>query len=600
MDANVSMVLSLLTGVALFLFGMSAMSDGLKKVAGNKMEIILYRLTNTPLKGFLLGTAVTCAVQSSSAATVMVIGFVNSGMMKFTQAIAVILGANIGTSITGWIVSLSYVEGAGWASYFSSTTITAVVAVAGLLLHMFAKKDVLKDTGSILLGFAVLMAGMSMMSGAVAPLRSDPVFIDTMVALNNPILACLFGIVFAAILQSSSAAVGVIQALSTTGAITFTGAFPLVMGIGIGASFPVLLAAMGSSRAGQRTSLAYLVVSILGMLLGSLIYYPLEAAGVLHLQNLVMDPFSIAAANTIFRAVTMTIMLPFVRAIRSLIMVLLPVSEAEQEDQPDFEKLDARLLQNPEIAYERAMEVMDGMAKKARKNVHRAIRLLEDYSDEGYRKVEHLEKTLNKYEDKLGKYLVAIMSTSISQDQSRSISKSLQAIADFESIGDYALEIADLARSVSQKKESFSLEARDELAVISAAVEESIDVTVQSFLEDDAATVRKVFPLRELVGLSADEVKKRHIRRLQEGRCSMEMGFVQSEVLVNMQRIVEHCANIALDTVKQSEQNFNVHRFLRKYQEQTRSEYADMLQEYEIKYSISQDPAAQAEPAVGS
>ena len=229
MDENVSMVLSLLTGVALFLFGMSSMSDGLKKVAGNKMEMILYKLTNTPLKGFLLGTAVTCAVQSSSAATVMVIGFVNSGMMKFTQAIAVILGANIGTSITGWIVSLSYVEGAGWASYFSSTTITAVVAVAGMLLHMFAKKDVLKHTGSILLGFAVLMAGMSMMSGAVAPLRTNPVFIDTMVALNNPLLAGLFGIAFAAILQSSSAAVGVIQALSTTGAITFQGAFPMVI-----------------------------------------------------------------------------------------------------------------------------------------------------------------------------------------------------------------------------------------------------------------------------------------------------------------------------------------------------------------------------------
>lgn len=342
MDENVSMVLSLLTGVALFLFGMSSMSDGLKKVAGNKMEMILYKLTNTPLKGFLLGTAVTCAVQSSSAATVMVIGFVNSGMMKFTQAIAVILGANIGTSITGWIVSLSYVEGAGWASYFSSTTITAAVAVAGMLLHMFAKKDVLKSTGAILLGFAVLMAGMSMMSGAVAPLRTNPVFINTMVALNNPLLAGLFGIAFAAVLQSSSAAVGVIQALSTTGAITFQGAFPMVMGIGIGASFPVLLAAMGSSRAGQRTSLAYLVVSILGMLLGALIYYPLEMTGILGLNAMVMDPFTIAATNTLYRFITMTLMLPAVRGIRSLIMLLLPVSAAEQEDQPDFEKLDSR------------------------------------------------------------------------------------------------------------------------------------------------------------------------------------------------------------------------------------------------------------------
>ncbi len=425
------------------------------------------------------------------------------------------------------------------------------------------------------------MAGMSMMSGAVAPLRTNPVFIDTMVALNNPLLAGLFGIAFAAILQSSSAAVGVIQALSTTGAITFQGAFPMVMGIGIGASFPVLLAAMGSSRAGQRTSLAYLVVSVLGMVLGALVYYPLEMLGVLHLNDLVMDPFTIAATNTLFRAITMTLMLPAVHGVRALIMLLMPVTEAEKEDQPDFEKLDSRLLQNPELAYQRAMEVMEGMALKAQKNVHRAIRLL--------------EKTLNKYEDKLGKYLVAIMSMAISEDQSRSISKSLQAIGDFESIGDYALEIANLARSVNQKKENFSLEARDELAIMSAAVEESIDLTVEAFENDDVQSIRRVFPLRELVTVSADEIKKRHIRRLQEGKCSMEMGFIQSEMLVNMQRIVDHCANIALDMVKQAEQDFNVHRFLRKYQEQSRSEYADLLSQYETKYNINQVPHPQEE-----
>ncbi|MCF0258289.1 MAG: Na/Pi cotransporter family protein, partial [Erysipelotrichaceae bacterium] len=250
MNENVSMVLTLLTGVALFLFGMSAMSDGLKKVAGNKMELILYKLTNSPLKGFLLGTAVTCVIQSSSAATVMVVGFVNSGMMKVTQAIGVILGANIGTSITGWIVSMSYIDGAGWASYFSSTTITAVVALIGVGLKLFAKKEVLKNTGNIFLGFAVLMSGMSMMSGAVSPLRSNPVFLDMMSTLTNPFISGAFGILFAGILQSSSAAVGVVQALSTTGAITFNGAFPLIMGIGVGASFPVLLAAVGSSKNG--------------------------------------------------------------------------------------------------------------------------------------------------------------------------------------------------------------------------------------------------------------------------------------------------------------------------------------------------------------
>ena len=586
MNETVGMILSLLTGVALFIFGMSSMSDGLKKVAGNKMEMVLYRLTNTPLKGFLLGAAVTCVIQSSSAATVMVVGFVNSGMMKFTQALGVVLGANIGTSITGWIVSLSYVDGAGWASYFSSTSITAVVAIIGLGCKMFAKKDTVKDFGTILLGFAVLMSGMSMMSGAVAPLRSNPVFIDAMTALNNPFLSLGFGIIFAGILQSSSAAVGVIQALSTTGAITFQGAFPLVMGIGIGASFPVLLASVGSSPAGKRTSYSYLIIAILCAILGMVIYYPLEALGVFHLGDVVMDPFSIALVNSSFRIITNTVLLPFVRAIRKLIMMIIPVDKAETEDQPDFEKLDERLLSNPDIAYERAMEVMNGMAKKARKNVHRAIRLLDHYSPENYKKVVELEKTLNKYEDKLGKYMVKIMSSGISMKQSQMISKSLQVMGDFESIGDYARNIADVAKQINQGKEKFSLAATDEISVISAAVEESIDLTTECFENDDSETIRKVFPLRELVNMSTNEIKKRHLKRLQEGLCSMEMGFTQNELLQNMQHLVEHCANVALDQVKMSEEDFNVHRFLRKYQEQTRNEYSEMLKHYETKYSI--------------
>lgn len=586
MNENVGMILSLLTGVALFIFGMSSMSDGLKKVAGNKMEMVLYRLTNTPVKGFLLGAAVTSVIQSSSAATVMVVGFVNSGMMKFTQALGVILGANIGTSITGWIVSLSYVEGAGWAAYFSSTSITAVVAIIGLGCKMFGRKDVVKDFGSILLGFAVLMCGMSMMSGAVSPLRSNPVFIRWMTALNNPILSVLFGILFAGILQSSSAAVGVVQALSTTGAISFQSAFPLIMGIGVGASFPVLLASVGSSRAGKRTSYAYLVISILAMLLGMIVYYPLAVLGVISVGSLVMNPFSIALLNTGFRAITNTVMLPAVKLIRALIMKLIPSTEAETEDQPDFEKLDERLITNPDIAYERAMEVMDGMAKKARKNVHRAIRLLDNYTPEDYNKVVELEKTLNKYENKLGKYMVKIMSSGLTMKQSQMISKSLQAIGDFESIGDYALEVANLAKQIAQGKEKFSLAATDEIAVISAAVEESIDLTCECFENDDSHRVRRVFPLRELVIMSTNEIKKRHMKRLQEGLCSMEMGFVQNELMQNMQHVVEHCANIALDQIKISEADFNVHRFLRKYQEQSRDEYSDLLKHYETKYSI--------------
>lgn len=586
MNENVSMILSLLTGVALFLFGMSSMSDGLKKVAGNKMELILYRLTNTPLKGFLLGTAVTCVIQSSSATTVMVIGFVNSGMMRVTQAIGVILGANIGTSITGWIVSLSFVEGAGWASYFSSSTITAVAAIIGMCLHMFGKKDSQKAFGTIMLGFAVLMAGMSMMSGAVAPLKTNPMFINTMKTLKNPLISLLFGVVVAAVLQSSSAAVGVVQSLSITGVLDMASSFPLVMGIGIGAYFPVMLAAIGANKDGVRTSLIYLIVSVIGAVMGCL-YYPFEMMFQTGLAHMTMDPFSIAALNSIYRIITMTLMLPFVKALKKFVFLLVPADPAEDEDRGDFDKLEQRLLANPNLAYEQAMDVMDGMGRKARKNVLRAIALINDYTPEGYKKVADLEQTLNKYEEKLGKYLVKLTAAGVTYHQSQNISKSLQAIADFEAIGDYALEIADLTKSMKENKQKFSIDALDELNVIAAAAEEAVTITVDSFTTNDIKNIKRVFALRELVSLSASQVKKRHIKRLNAGVCTMELGFVQSDIVSDLQHIVEHCAAIALDVVKETESDFSVHRYLRSYQEEMRPEYLNILHDYEIKYAIN-------------
>lgn len=586
MNDTVSMILGLLTGVALFLFGMSSMSDGLKKVAGNKMEMILYRLTNSPLKGFLLGTAVTCVIQSSSAATVMVIGFVNSGMMKVTQAIGVILGANIGTSITGWIVCMSFLDGAGWASYFSSTTITAVMAIAGMLLQMFSKKDTTKSFGNILLGFAVLMTGMSMMSGAVAPLKTDPTFINAMATLNNPMIALLFGILAAAVLQSSSAAVGVVQSLSVTGALTFQSTFPLVMGIGIGASCPVLLAAVGANKDGVRTSLVYLLTAVLSTLLASVVYYPLEAAGILNMASDVMNPFSIAATNTIFRALTMTAMLPFVKQIEKLVFLIVPADPADEEDLGDFDKLEGRLLANPDLAYQAAMDVMEGMGRKARKNVLRAVTLINDYTPEGYRKVSDLEQTLNKYEEKLGKYLVKLTAAGVTYRESQNISKSLQAIADFEAIGDYALSIADITKSMKEKKQKFSMPALDELNVIAAAAEEAVTITVDNFMSSNVDEIKRVFALSQLVSLSASQIKKRHISRLKAGTCSMEAGFLQADIISDFQRIVDHCAAIALDVVKEAEKDFSVHRYLRAYTTEMRPDYQEMLRQYETKYSI--------------
>lgn len=586
MNSTVSMVLSLLTGVALFIFGMGSMSDGLKKVAGNKMEMILYRLTNSPWKGFLLGAAVTCVIQSSSATTVMVVGFVNSGMMKVTQAIGVILGANIGTSITGWIVCMSFLDGAGWASYFSSSTITAVMAVIGMCMHMFGKRDSIKAFGNILLGFAVLMTGMSMMSGSVAPLKENPQFISMMQTLSNPLISLLFGILAAGVLQSSSAAVGVVQSLSVTGALTFESSFPLIMGIGIGASFPVMLAAIGANKDGVRTALVYLLASIISAVLGCALFYPLEMTHVFSFNQMIMDPFSIAAVNTIFRAVTMTLMLPFTKAIKKLTFVLVPSKPEEEEDLDDFDKLESRLLANPDLAYSAAMDVMDGMGRKARKAVIRSVNLINDFSNEGYRKICDLEQSLNKYEEKLGKYLVKLTAAGVTYRESQNISKSLQAIADFEAIGDYSLTIADQTKAMKEKKEKFSLEALDELNVIAAAAEEAVTVTVNSFMNNDTTEIKRVFALSQLVSLSASQIKKRHMARLKAGTCSMELGFVQADIISCYQRIVDHCAAIALDIVKEAEKDFSIHRYLRQYTTEMQPDYAKMLQHYETKYSI--------------
>ncbi|EOS60296.1 hypothetical protein C815_01539 [Firmicutes bacterium M10-2] len=587
MSENILMALNLLCGVALFLYGMSSMGDGLKKVAGNKLELILYKLTNSPLKGFLLGTAVTAVIQSSSAASVMVVGFVNSGMMKVSQAIGVILGANIGTSITGWIICLSYVpDSGGIASFLSSATITAVVAIIGILLKMFAKKDVYVHLGTIMLGFAVLMTGMSTMSAAVSPLRSNPSFINIMTTLNNPLLGTLFGIAFAALLQSASAAVGVLQALSTTGAIGFGAAYPMILGIGVGASAPVLLAAIGANKNGQRTSFIYLLIAIIGMALGLVGFYGVNTFMHFSFANMVMDPFAIAITNTTYRAVTMALMLPSCKMLERMIFKLVPDQEGDQESTAEFDLLEDRFLSNPDVAYEQSMIVMNGMAKKARKNVDRSLNLLETYTESGYKKVAELEQTLNKYEDKLGSYLIKLTGAGVSEEQGQIINKALQAISDFEKLSDYALDIADTAKGMHEGKLKFSLTATDELTVVSTAIAEMMDITTTGFMTNDAKGIKRVFPLKELVAMNCNEIKKRHVLRLRSGECHTQEGMALYDLLNDMLHIADHCASLALDIIKMDEQEFNLHRFLRRYQEETENEYSDLLHDYEVKYSI--------------
>ncbi len=584
---GVTSILSLLSGVALFLYGMSVMGDSLKKVAGNKLELILYKLTSTPLKGILLGTAVTAIIQSSSATTVMVVGFVNSGMMKVAQSIGIIMGANIGTSVTGWILCLSYIEGSGGiAQLLSTATISAVVAIIGIIFRMVMKKDSYRHVGEIMLGFAILMFGMQTMSGAVAPLKDSETFRSMLTMFTNPAAGILVGILFTAVLQSASASVGILQALSVTGGISFAVALPIVMGIGVGAACPVLMSAIGTNKNGKRTALIYLLNDLFGMLFWSIVFYTLNAIFHFKFMNVVMTPVYIALMNTVFRAATICILSPFIKYIEKLVYILIKDDEEDLDEQKDFDLLEERFLNYPAIAIAQSHTAMNGMARKARKNLSRSVSLLKKYSDEKYQKIEEKEVLIDKYEDKLGTYLMQLTGKELSGDQTKQVSKFLHTISDFERMGDHALNVARTAKELYDKKIVFSDEARYELNVLIAAMKEIVTSTVQAFSRDDLQMAARIEPLRELIGMLCDELKMRHVDRLQSGKCEISQGFAFNDLLTNIERVSDHCSNVAVAMIELESRNFDTHEYLKSVREMRNTEYKRYFEEYEQKYSI--------------
>ena len=584
---GVTSILSLLSGVALFLYGMSVMGDSMKKVAGNKLEMILYKLTSTPLKGILLGTAVTAIIQSSSATTVMVVGFVNSGMMKVAQSIGIIMGANIGTSVTGWILCLSYIEGSGGiAQLLSTATISAVVAIIGIIFRMVMKKDSYRHVGEIMLGFAILMFGMQTMSGAVAPLKDSETFRSMLTMFTNPAAGILVGILFTAVLQSASASVGILQALSVTGGISFAVALPIVMGIGVGAACPVLMSAIGTNKNGKRTALIYLLNDLFGMLFWSIVFYTLNAIFHFKFMNVVMTPVYIAMMNTVFRAATICILSPFIKYIEKLVYILIKDDEEDLDEQKDFDLLEERFLNYPAIAIAQSHTAMNGMARKARKNLSRSVSLLKKYSDEKYQKIEEKEVLIDKYEDKLGTYLMQLTGKELSGDQTKQVSKFLHTISDFERMGDHALNVARTAKELYDKKIVFSDEARYELNVLIAAMKEIVTSTVQAFSRDDLQMAARIEPLRELIGMLCDELKMCHVDRLQSGKCGISQGFAFNDLLTNIERVSDHCSNVAVAMIELESRNFDTHEYLKSVREMRNTEYKRYFEEYEQKYSI--------------
>ena len=556
------MILSLLSGVAMFLYGMLLMGDGLKMVAGNKLEKFLYKMTNTPLKGVALGAGVTCLIQSSSATTVMVIGFVNSMMMKLRQAISIIMGANIGTSITGWILCLSYIEGSGgWATILSTKTISAIVAIVGIVLRMFGKRSVHRNIGNIMLGFAILMTGMQTMSGAVEPLRENELFISMLTMFSNPLMGILVGIAFTAVLQSASAAVGVLQALSVTGLLTFASTFPIVLGIGVGAACPVLISGIGANKNGKRTALIYLLNDLFGMIFWGIVFYAANAVLHFGIMDRVMTPVSVALINTVFRAATVCVLFPFIPRMEKLVCMLVKDTEEELEEEADLELLEDRLVDYPALAMGQCQRVISGMAKKVRKNVNRAMNLLNDYQQERFEKVQRKEDLIDKYETKLGAYLMRLTKKEMTTAQTRQMSLYLSTISDFERIGDHASYIAYMSKEMQERRMSFSDEAMDELNVVMEAVRENINTTARAFMNGDQEEAGKVVPLGMVITHLCDELKHNHVERLGSGACGLDQGTVFNDILNSFTRIAAHCASItsAMRKTKEGDEDIHIH-----------------------------------------
>ena len=585
---NITNIVSLLGGVALFLFGMSVMGDSLKKVAGSKMEMVLYKLAGNPVKGILLGTGVTAVIQSSSATSVMVVGFVNSGMMKVRQAIGIVLGAILGTSITGWILCLNSLggAGAGVAAYLSTEMLTGVVALAGIVLWMFGKKASYKNSGGIMLGFAVLMYGMSMMSGSIAPLRQDEGFLRLLTSFSNPILGVLVGLLITAVIQSASAAVGILQALAMTGAVTLGMALPILMGIGIGASVPVLLSALGAGTNGKRTAMVYLIIDVLGAVVCGGIFYGLNAVVRFPFMSMKMTMVSVALVNTLYRLAIVIVLSPCLGILEKIVRALFPESAEAAAEEADMDRLEPRFLDHPTLAVSQSRAVIDSMAGKALESVENAVSVRRTYAKDAIKRVFELEDALDRYEDKLGTYLFKITTRELNDDQMREISKFLRVLSDFERMSDHARNVGEAAEEIREKKIEFSRDADNELNVLENAVSEIAQITIRAFIDNDLQAARRVDPLEAVIDELCDEIKARHIDRVSRQECTLEHGFVFNDLLTDYERISDHCSNVAIDILEQSSDGLNAHEYEQSLTENPDSIYKAYFDDYKAAFAL--------------
>ncbi|MBR6651306.1 MAG: Na/Pi cotransporter family protein [Clostridia bacterium] len=583
-------VLELFCGLAMFLFGMNVMSDGLEKRAGSKMKNILASMTSNPVKGFLLGLLVTMVIQSSSATTVMVVGFVNSGIMTLRQSIGVIMGANLGTSVTAWILTLTQIDGESlWIQMLKPSSFVPILAVIGVIFYMFQNKPKRKDTGLILIGFAVLMVGMDTMSAAVSGLKESEAFAEIFLKFSNPILGVIVGTVVTAIIQSSSASVGILQALSSTGSISCGACVPIIMGQNIGTCVTAMISSAGASKNARRASFIHLSFNVISTIIILPVYTILDNLSVLpfDLDAIQASPLTISITHTGFKLVALAILMPCTRLLEKLAYVIIRDNDNVKEKTV---MLDERLLATPPVAIERCRTITIDMAEEAIKSVKAAMAMIsEPYDEEKEKEIRDSEKVVDKYEDKIGSYLVKLSSHSMTEEDSNESNKLLHLIGDIERISDHSLNIVGSVVEMNEKKLAFSPEAKKEMDVLVAAVNEILDISLETLKNNDLDKAVTVEPLEQVVDELKSYMRKQHIRRLRKNECTIEMGFVQSDLLTNLERVSDHCSNIAACILEMAHDDMDMHKYLNRVKAGKVQEYNHYYEYYMMKYAIKND-----------
>lgn len=587
-------VLSMIGGLALFLYGMHVMGEGLAKASGGRMEAALEKMTGSPIKGVLLGAGVTAVIQSSSATTVMVVGFVNSGIMKLTQAVGVIMGANIGTTITAWILSLSGIESSNvFVSMLKPSSFSPVLAIIGVVFVMFSKKEKKQQIGMILVGFAVLMFGMETMTDAVAPLKDVPEFTSLLLKFQNPLLGMLAGLILTAVIQSSSASVGILQSLCATGAVTFGAAFPIIMGQNIGTCVTAIISAIGASKNAKRTAAVHLYFNLIGTAIFMVVFYLLHAIVHFDFINDTIGVAGIAVVHSTFNIVTTLILLPFNKVLVKLAEATIREDEVEQMQNAEKQEtakalalLDERFLSNSALAIDNCRQVALKMADICQNAVILAMDQIREYDDLKAAKVLELENTADRFEDELGTYLIKVSSRDLSERDSRYLSMLLHSINDLERMSDHAVNIVEKAQGMHEKKLEFSAKATEEMRIYGDAVKEIVDISVQAIKTESTELARKVEPLEETIDRLSDEIKLRHIERLKKDECSLEIGFILSDLVVNYERVADHCSNLAVDLLRINENSFDVHEYLDDLKAHEDEQFRKLYREDRRKYAL--------------